>query len=184
MRRRTDVRWQARVGERVKLFVIGKQIRPTQLGLLVDDRFDQLQIGVEECRLARQIALDQRFTNEDRSRLGRIRRTIVARTCQQRQAEQTDVLGGRHFAACRIPLRMQQHALDQMRRDTLQPVRFDRGIGARERSEEHTSELQSLMRISYAVFCLKKKNKTQTTINICRRTYNREGLKSEYYLHD
>src|SRR3546814_10504425 len=35
------------------------------------------------------------------------------------------------------------------------------------RSEEHTSELQSLMRISYAVFCLKKKNKTRkmTTIN-------------------
>src|SRR3546814_6787297 len=29
----------------------------------------------------------------------------------------------------------------------------------RKRSEEHTSELQSLMRISYAVFCLKKKNK-------------------------
>src|SRR3546814_16909881 len=36
-----------------------------------------------------------------------------------------------------------------------QPVRRPR------RSEEHTSELQSLMRISYAVFCLKKKNKTQ-----------------------
>src|SRR3546814_3624753 len=31
------------------------------------------------------------------------------------------------------------------------------------RSEEHTSELQSLMRISYAVFCLKKKKKKQTT---------------------
>src|SRR3546814_5168252 len=30
------------------------------------------------------------------------------------------------------------------------------------RSEEHTSELQSLMRISYAVFCLKKKNKKQS----------------------
>src|SRR3546814_16140575 len=30
---------------------------------------------------------------------------------------------------------------------------------APQRSEEHTSELQSLMRISYAVFCLKKKNK-------------------------
>src|SRR3546814_9454964 len=30
------------------------------------------------------------------------------------------------------------------------------------RSEEHTSELQSLMRISYAVFCLKKKNNTLT----------------------
>src|SRR3546814_1512887 len=33
------------------------------------------------------------------------------------------------------------------------------GLG---RSEEHTSELQSLMRISYAVFCLKKKNTTKT----------------------
>src|SRR3546814_9135296 len=31
------------------------------------------------------------------------------------------------------------------------------------RSEEHTSELQSLMRISYAVFCLKKKKETQKT---------------------
>src|SRR3546814_1491375 len=31
------------------------------------------------------------------------------------------------------------------------------------RSEEHTSELQSLMRISYAVFCLKKKNKNINT---------------------
>src|SRR3546814_7878012 len=33
------------------------------------------------------------------------------------------------------------------------------------RSEEHTSELQSLMRISYAVFCLKKKKKTHTNHN-------------------
>src|SRR3546814_18698102 len=34
-----------------------------------------------------------------------------------------------------------------------------RAGGAVDRSEEHTSELQSLMRISYAVFCLKKKKK-------------------------
>src|SRR3546814_4136737 len=34
------------------------------------------------------------------------------------------------------------------------------------RSEEHTSELQSLMRISYAVFCLKKKKNTETNILI------------------
>src|SRR3546814_9705556 len=33
--------------------------------------------------------------------------------------------------------------------------------GFDQRSEEHTSELQSLMRISYAVFCLKKKKKTE-----------------------
>src|SRR3546814_10307961 len=35
-------------------------------------------------------------------------------------------------------------------------------VGSRHRSEEHTSELQSLMRISYAVFCLKKKNITSS----------------------
>src|SRR3546814_4125554 len=35
----------------------------------------------------------------------------------------------------------------------------DSPMAGRERSEEHTSELQSLMRISYAVFCLKKKTK-------------------------
>src|SRR3546814_8422269 len=41
------------------------------------------------------------------------------------------------------------------------------GHGARPhgRSEEHTSELQSLMRISYAVFCLKKKKKTNAQIH-------------------
>src|SRR3546814_6493849 len=37
--------------------------------------------------------------------------------------------------------------------------------GMKVRSEEHTSELQSLMRISYAVFCLKKKNKQTDTQN-------------------
>src|SRR3546814_1506182 len=41
-----------------------------------------------------------------------------------------------------------------------QPVRQQGRLATR--SEEHTSELQSLMRISYAVFCLKKKNITKT----------------------
>src|SRR3546814_7444405 len=40
-------------------------------------------------------------------------------------------------------------------------ARAVRGTG--QRSEEHTSELQSLMRISYAVFCLKKKKNTKQT---------------------
>src|SRR3546814_961138 len=43
-----------------------------------------------------------------------------------------------------------------------------------ERSEEHTSELQSLMRISYAVFCLKKK----TT------TYQKEHMSTQHKLRD
>src|SRR3546814_4513892 len=41
-------------------------------------------------------------------------------------------------------------------------VRFRGHLLVVHRSEEHTSELQSLMRISYAVFCLKKKKTTQT----------------------
>src|SRR3546814_7337112 len=39
------------------------------------------------------------------------------------------------------------------------------------RSEEHTSELQSLMRRSYAVFCLKKKKKTLNRYNCRRKTH-------------
>src|SRR3546814_1819433 len=41
-----------------------------------------------------------------------------------------------------------------------------------ERSEEHTSELQSLMRISYAVFCLKKKKKKKENIHTISMTTN------------
>src|SRR3546814_10000187 len=42
------------------------------------------------------------------------------------------------------------------------------------RSEEHTSELQSLMRISYAVFCLKKKKKQKNEPNTKKKSqYNR-----------
>src|SRR3546814_3308824 len=39
-------------------------------------------------------------------------------------------------------------------------------MASRSRSEEHTSELQSLMRISYAVFCLKTKKNNTKTINM------------------
>src|SRR3546814_7443832 len=46
-----------------------------------------------------------------------------------------------------------------------QPERDGALIHHSDRSEEHTSELQSLMRISYAVFCLKKKNRQITRKN-------------------
>src|SRR3546814_9709898 len=53
--------------------------------------------------------------------------------------------------------RQHRHA-DQ--RVPAEPEAGYRGVlDVRQRSEEHTSELQSLMRISYAVFCLKKKNR-------------------------
>src|SRR3546814_1059124 len=48
---------------------------------------------------------------------------------------------------------------------------------SRSRSEEHTSELQSLMRISYAVFCLKKKRITN------EHTYNRQHHNNTTHKH-
>src|SRR3546814_5824786 len=50
---------------------------------------------------------------------------------------------------------------------------------ANRRSEEHTSELQSLMRISYAVFCLKKKTKTINITKTNMKYHHRE--KQEIY---
>src|SRR3546814_4405647 len=47
------------------------------------------------------------------------------------------------------------------------------------RSEEHTSELQSLMRISYAVFCLKKKKKKKTTTEKQRHRYSTQQWKDK-----
>src|SRR3546814_4350328 len=85
----------------------------------------------------------------------------------------------RHARACILPRGFQQqmvglifpqHVINEIRRKSDLPPRLalarvlpldkaadDSNIA---RSEEHTSELQSLMRISYAVFCLKKKKKT------------------------
>src|SRR3546814_1102757 len=49
-----------------------------------------------------------------------------------------------------------------------------RGVPPRkQRSEEHTSELQSLMRISYAVFCLKKQNTENNTQNHPKNTHTK-----------
>src|SRR3546814_3670807 len=65
--------------------------------------------------------------------------------------------------------RVRHHRVDKLvigERRVIQPelgvgrALLPQEIARRDRSEEHTSELQSLMRISYAVFCLKKKKQT------------------------
>src|SRR3546814_7634315 len=61
------------------------------------------------------------------------------------------------------PPAFQIHRQPHARQPGCQPLR--------NRSEEHTSELQSLMRISYAVFCLKKKKKHISSINITQNTH-------------
>src|SRR3546814_3139065 len=68
---------------------------------------------------------------------------------------------------------------DGRERDGRHPLAGPHRLAHAGRSEEHTSELQSLMRISYAVFCLKKKKtttKTQTTTSIT----NQPTKKSQY----
>src|SRR3546814_1280992 len=62
---------------------------------------------------------------------------------------------GNHHGAC------QQYESNGGHQEHLRCA--DEGRDMVVRSEEHTSELQSLMRISYAVFCLKKKNKYKQT---------------------
>src|SRR3546814_6277447 len=64
------------------------------------------------------------------------------------------------------------------------PISVHQSWSTEIRSEEHTSELQSLMRISYAVFCLKKKKQADLTTHRCKQhmliqqltnTYSRTG---------
>src|SRR3546814_5179467 len=61
------------------------------------------------------------------------------------------------WSACKNKPRSQRNSLEYIRAPPYTAVHHDNEL----RSEEHTSELQSLMRISYAVFCLKKKKKTK-----------------------
>src|SRR3546814_982207 len=56
-------------------------------------------------------------------------------------------------------------------RGVIERRRYQKNRVLGKRSEEHTSELQSLMRISYAVFCLKKKKQIKKTENRCTREH-------------
>src|SRR3546814_4940827 len=68
--------------------------------------------------------------------------------------------------ARKMPLHIVRDATDDM--IVMQEEIFGPILPVRryDRSEEHTSELQSLMRISYAVFCLKKKKQHQTKLTL------------------
>src|SRR3546814_4696620 len=94
---------------------------------------------------------------------------VAGRCCEPAQAPGS-TLGGSSGAVDRCPRRSRRAPLASRRRFR------------QSRSEEHTPELQSLMRISYAVFCLKKKNNhkietTQIHTNKEKKTvkYNKDG---------
>src|SRR3546814_1998301 len=93
---------------------------------------------------------------------------------QRRRAVETGQVRGHRRQCCLQEARIAEVVLAAHREEFLRRlgrVGVDRGVAAAvdlgregvERSEEHTSELQSLMRTSYAVFCLKKK--TPANIN-------------------
>src|SRR3546814_4772990 len=78
---------------------------------------------------------------------------------------------------------LQRHAVEHhmqvaaRQADAIDPARHFRARLADRRSEEHTSELQSLMRISYAVFCLKKKKYNQQPNQYNKRLTSSHELK-------
>src|SRR3546814_2297249 len=80
---------------------------------------------------------------------------------QHRPAHQIRFRGG-EFDELQVHLARAQRTVAVRQRHLADIERAPR-VALPERSEEHTSELQSLMRISYAVFCLKKKKTRQTT---------------------
>src|SRR3546814_9380021 len=93
-----------------------------------------------------------------------IRKNLGRRPSTKRRKSQSSVPRG-SCVLCRLPAVLNDwHGGPPIRTSTspsLIPVRARNSSTESVRSEEHTSELQSLMRISYAVFCLKKKNTSQ-----------------------
>src|SRR3546814_1361179 len=85
------------------------------------------------------------------------------------------------FEAKALALVERQPEIDRLRDeqgDRDQQRHLPRQTARPPRSEEHTSELQSLMRISYAVFCLKKKNKKEIQRTQCKHKLHQHSNKS------
>src|SRR3546814_4896021 len=88
------------------------------------------------------------------------RSTDFSPRANERPKKQAELLGA---AGSRTPTKCWLGMLQSESRYHQQRLQQIRSKLIKTRSEEHTSELQSLMRISYAVFCLKKKTKTTNT---------------------
>src|SRR3546814_10880975 len=99
--------------------------------------------------------------------------TLFPYTTLFRSREQAEAVGASFSPALHSPYRWRDWAApysdkpDHPKTAEGKPFGWKRQelFAAGDRSEEHTSDLQSLMRISYAVFCLKKKKKTELMKN-------------------
>src|SRR3546814_3330587 len=79
-----------------------------------------------------------------------------------------DAADALYYCNAATSVSMRLGALEDVERSEGQDISLRVFVG--QRSEEHTSELQSLMRISYAVFCLTKKNSTRKTNRVQEQT--------------
>src|SRR3546814_10867628 len=87
-----------------------------------------------------------------------LQRDVAGAAAIGRQAD-ADEVGGDAVTAVRLGVEGDEALLVGLGDPAIQRRFVGDGLIGRTRSEEHTSELQSLMRSSYAVFCLKKKHK-------------------------
>src|SRR3546814_8421650 len=92
--------------------------------------------------------------------------TLFPYTTLFRSASPVHAPGGPHLRGSPVG----QAARSRLREAPAVRHRQEEDLHSHPRSEEHTSELQSLMRISYAVFCLKKKKKKTTKKNNNQKT--------------
>src|SRR3546814_7584624 len=108
------------------------------------------------------------------------RRDIAVERLQQQAAGKDDEAGGDEPELVQMPLRRPDQQPDQalechgygQQQQQCRQVEHRAGFYPI-RSEEHTSELQSLMRTSYAVFCLKKKN------HYMNHTYDQKTMRQQ-----
>src|SRR3546814_8737855 len=117
---------------------------------------------IRRCRRLSEIAprID-RFDKNDR------RETLDHRAHHRREPDRA-AAEDRDTRSRRTGERVHHPARARLETAAERPEQFERDL---RRSEEHTSELQSLMRISYAVFCLKKKNKQRSTTTTQESTH-------------
>src|SRR3546814_5407356 len=114
-------------------------------------------IVVIATRLKAEFASGNRAPRRDRDEQRRMMQFGVARACV------TAHVGADPAGALGKPKRLAKARQSAAGLASLASMSRTRGSLPKSRSEEHTSELQSLMRISYAVFCLKKKKKKEDT---------------------
>src|SRR3546814_2528531 len=117
-----------------------------------------LRVGIPASTTA---VVENAFLLEGRTTIAALHGDTADLVIQWRLTDETGAVVGKQVTRTAVPL----VAWNTGAVPLLKRIAVDAAPELADRSEEHTSELQSLMRISYAVFCLKKKKRSNTTEN-------------------